>query len=121
MPTELIDRPAFIYENPNAEARAIFKDQTGATIPAKVTSYRNNEVHVSVETANSGILVLRDFAYPAWEVTVNGSPAQLMIHDGIFRSVSLNQGNNEVVFSFKPLSFKNLKAAATSLFEADAQ
>ena len=116
---ELIDRPAFIYENQQAEARAIFKDRSGDTSPATVTSYRNDEVRISVNATDDGTLILRDFAYPAWHVTVNGQPAELAIHNGIFRSVTLKKGDNDVVFSFKPLSLKNLKAAALSLLDAD--
>ena len=116
---QLIDRPAFIYENQQAEARAIFQDQSGTTSPAKVTSYRNDEVRVSVNAGNDGTLILRDFSYPSWHVTVNGQPAELMTHNDIFRSVALNKGDNDVVFSFKPLSVKNLKAAVSSLIDAD--
>ena len=116
---ELIDRPAFIYENPKAEARAIFQNRSGTTSPATVTSYRNDEVRISVKAANDGTLILRDFAYPAWHVTVNGQPVELMTHGGIFRSVALNKGENDVVFSFKPLSVENLKAAVLSLIDAD--
>ena len=116
---ELIDRPAFIYENPRAEARAIFKDKTGLTSPATVTSYRNDEVRVSVKATDDGTLILRDFSYPAWHVTVNGQDEELLTHDGLFRAVTLNKGENDVVFSFKPLSLENLKAAASSLIDAD--
>ncbi|MEP1444477.1 MAG: hypothetical protein ABJK39_15830 [Hyphomicrobiales bacterium] len=116
---KLIDRSAFIYENPHAEARAIFQDKAGNTSPAKVTHYANDEVRISVTAANAGVLILRDFAYPAWKVTVNGTPAELKTHNGIFRSVALKQGDNDVVFSFKPLSVENLKAAISSLLEED--
>ena len=116
---ELIDRPAFIYENQQAEARAIFQDRSGLTSPATVTSYRNDEVRVRVKATDDGTLILRDFAYPAWRVTVNGQPAELLTHNGIFRSVALNKGENDVVFSFEPLSVKNLKAAVSSLIDAD--
>ena len=72
-----------------------------------------------VKATDDGTLILRDFAYPAWRVTVNGQPAELLTHNGIFRSVALNKGENDVVFSFEPLSVKNLKAAVSSLIDAD--
>ena len=84
-----------------------------------MTSYRNDEVRINVNAADDGLLILRDFSYPAWRFTVNGQPAELVTHDGIFRSVALNKGKNDVVFSFKPLSAKNLKAAVLSLIDTD--
>lgn len=113
---ELIDRPAFIYENKRAEPRVVFQLPNGITQPARVSEHKNDVVKISIKANQNGLLILRNFVYPGWEVTVDGKAAPLETHDGLFQAVFLKAGEREIIFSYHPLSIDNLKAALQSLF-----
>ena len=57
---------------------------------------------ISIQAKGPGTLVLSEIAYPGWKVTVNGIKAELYTADNLLRSVDLNPGVHEVVFSFQP-------------------
>ena len=46
--------------------------------------------------------MLTDLAYPGWEVTVNGAPAEPVVVDGMHRGVEVAAGRHRVVWSYRP-------------------
>jgi uncharacterized membrane protein YfhO len=56
---------------------------------------------VSVRNAASGLLVLADPWAPAWRVTVDGKPAELLRTDHAFRGVWLPAGDHTVRFTYQ--------------------
>ena len=108
---------AHIYENTQAEPRALIITEGGATASnaATIITYGNTEIRVAIKSSESGQLVLRDFVYPGWQAEVNGVGVPIETHEKLFRSVTIPRGQSEVIFKFRPLSFDNLKNAARDL------
>ncbi len=79
----------------------------------------NARVHVRVEGAQPGVLVLADAWYPGWRATVNGEPTPVFPVDALFRGVQVPEGNHDVVFHYAPQSFTTglwISAAAGLVF-----
>lgn len=57
---------------------------------------------MTLETDGPGLLVLSELAYPGWEVTVDGRPAEIEVVAGILRGVRLDGGVHSVRFDFHP-------------------
>ncbi len=79
---------------------------TSAETSAQVTSYRANEVQVSVRSPGPGYLVLADTYFPGWKATVNGQPVEVYKADYNFRAVAVGPGESSIVFRYDPFSFK---------------
>ena len=65
-----------------------------------------NSIRLTVQTAAGGWLVLADTAYPGWQVTIDGRPAQWETADYVLRAVKLPAGRSSVEWSYQPASFK---------------
>jgi hypothetical protein len=73
-----------------------------ATPPVvQTTRVEHDTVEVSVRTDASGLLVLADPWAPAWRVTVDGRPAELLRTDHAFRGVRMPAGAHTVVFRYE--------------------
>lgn len=85
------------------------QNKVGETDPgalATITRYEPEQVVVHTRSNRPQLLLLGDAYYPGWQVSVNGSPGELLQADGLFRGVLLPAGEHEVVFSFAPRSFR---------------
>jgi hypothetical protein len=71
---------------------------------ARIQSYRNTEVVVSVESPDGGWVVLNDVWHPWWTAEVDGQPASLLRANVLFRAVAVPAGRHEVRFVFRPLA-----------------
>jgi hypothetical protein len=74
--------------------------------PARLVSYEAERVVVDVVARHAGQLVLTDSDYPGWEARVDGQPVEIERANGVFRSVRVDSGKHQVVFEFRPLSFR---------------
>jgi hypothetical protein len=87
--------------------RAMVEKPVGAlgrpTTPpvVRTTRVQHASVEVSVRNAASGLLVLADPWAPAWRVTVDGKPAELLRTDHAFRGVWLPAGDHTVRFTYQ--------------------
>jgi hypothetical protein len=91
--------------SPAAQAKAI----------VKIVEYHRNSVVLEVETDRAGVVVLHDLHYPGWEAAVNGRPAPVLRTNLLFRGVEVGAGRHRIEFAFRPLSVRNLVAAASDL------
>jgi hypothetical protein len=82
---------------------------------AQIALWRPGHVEVAVEGSSPAILTLHALWYPGWEVEVDGVSRPLLRTDLLFRGVEVPAGSHRVVFAFRPLSWKNLAAAARGL------
>ena len=62
----------------------------------------NSQIDVSVDSASSRLLVVRQLDFPGWTATVNGKPTRVVLVDGIFQGVVVPRGHSTVVFSYEP-------------------
>ncbi len=84
-------------------------DDPGGGSPgtARITDYGAEQVTIGTPHANrSSELVLSDTYYPGWNVTVNGRPARIDEVNYLFRGVHVPAGEDRIVFTYDPQSFK---------------
>ena len=72
----------------------------------RVTNYTPNEIRISAQTSENGILFTSEIYYPDWNVYVDGKPAEILRANSCLRAVALTQGTHEVVFRDEPEPFK---------------
>ena len=112
-----------LLKNGNLVKEESEETNTAAPISAPATAPKQlmiktkllNSVSIDVQTAQAGVLVLHDLWFPGWEVKVNGVTKPLLRMNMLFRGVELEAGNQQVIFSFKPFSWLNLKSAFQDL------
>lgn len=66
-----------------------------------ITTYEPERVVIDVRANQSAYLVLSDAWYPAWEATVDGSPAEVLRANGLFRAVQVAEGEHQVTFTYR--------------------
>jgi hypothetical protein len=94
-------------------ARMVSCGGTGGSDELNDCSTTNRPVHILSETANSvtvgvdgsGWLLLADTLYPGWTAMVDGESRPIMLADGLYRAVRIQQGDEQVLFQFTPFSF----------------
>ena len=94
-------RQAVLYEPP---AGPVVPAQQ-ATGEARVVTHEPDRVVVRTRSDRPALLVLADNYYPGWEATVDGEPVPIQRANHTFRAISVPEGTNEVVFSFRPRAF----------------
>jgi len=83
-------------------------NQTTGASPgsARITDDAAQQVTIEARAHRASELVLSDTYYPGWHVTVNGSPARLDRVDYMLRGVPIPAGNDRIVFTYDPASFR---------------
>ena len=75
-----------------------------------VTFYDPTALHLRVEVPQAGWLLVTDSWSRGWQATVNGVVAPLRGGNFIFRAVQVQQGSNEIEFTFTAFGFPWLVA-----------
>ena len=57
---------------------------------------------IFLNAAGPGLLVLSELAYPGWQATIDGQPAEVETVGGLLRGVRLQPGKHVVQFLFRP-------------------
>ena len=79
----------------------------GAGVPVRVTASRPGHLQAHVDAPpGGGFVVVADAYFPGWEATVNGSPAEIHLADGMLRVVEVPAGAVEVTMTYAPLSLE---------------
>jgi hypothetical protein len=86
-----------------------------AVSTAKIASWRPGRIEVDVDAATAGVLVLHDTYYPGWIAEVDGRETPIMRAEVLFRAVEVPAGRHRIVFRFAPLTYANLKRAASDV------
>jgi hypothetical protein len=74
-----------------------------ATPQVAVTSQRSGQLHVEVETAVPGHLVISEWFHPGWRATLDGEPVTLQRADVYLQAVYLPAGSHQVELRFQPM------------------
>ncbi len=69
-------------------------------LPDEAVQWQPNRV--TVQANGPGLLVLSEVAYPNWQVSVDGQPAEMRTLEGVLRAVLLPAGAHEAVFTYRP-------------------
>lgn len=72
---------------------------------AMISRYDAGEIEVKVTTDKPGILLLSEVWYPAWNVTLDGADAELLIADYSLRGVAVPAGTHTVVMRYQSGAF----------------
>jgi uncharacterized membrane protein YfhO len=75
--------------------------------PAEIVSYEPESVVIEAKSDEGGLLVLSDSFYPGWTALVNGAKTPILRANGLYRAVVIPAGQVQVVFEYRPSSFRN--------------
>ncbi len=78
----------------------------GPVQAAAIVSYTSQDVEIEAASGRPAMLMLNDTDYPGWQVFVDGSHAEWMTVDYLFRGVPLTGGRHKVRFAYQPASFR---------------
>jgi hypothetical protein len=93
----------YFYENKYVRPRAWVQPDLDISTPYSLVSDINiTPNQISVLAEGPGILVLSEIKYPGWNVLVDNMPSEILIVDGLFRAVRIEDGKHEVRFVFQP-------------------
>jgi hypothetical protein len=73
---------------------------------AEIASYEPARVVVRATAAERGLLVLGDLAYPGWQATVDGQPAEIVRTNHVLRGVVVPAGAHTVEFRLASASLR---------------
>jgi hypothetical protein len=80
--------------------------------PAEIVSYTPQRIVVRATTAEPRLLVLTDTFFPGWKAHVDGVQTHIARANYLFRAVPIPAGSHEVVFEYRPTSFRVGAAAS---------
>lgn len=72
----------------------------------RCTEYTANSITYTVTTAKNGVLLLSEIWYPAWRVTIDGQPAELLRANYSLRAVAVPQGSHVVRWVYDSQPFR---------------
>jgi membrane protein YfhO len=97
------DRTAFI-DGAVSEERSDLEDAANDSV--RISRYDDQIVVVDASADSPGYLVLFDSFATGWEATVDGVSEAIQRADRCFRAVRLDAGRHQVVFRYRPMSFR---------------
>jgi len=74
--------------------------------PARLRSHKPNEIIIDLDGKTAGLLVLTDPWYPGWLCRIDGNEVPIWKANYAFRGVMVPEDSREVVFHFKPRSYR---------------
>jgi uncharacterized membrane protein YfhO len=95
-----LPRPSLPVHHENAKTPLPVSEE------CRILSFEKDRIAVKVRINSAGCLVLSEMNYPGWKAYVNGSPAEILTGNYLFRTVPLTQGEHDVVLEFEPVAFR---------------
>ena len=78
--------------------------KAGGDGSVKLTDYKPNELHYTVESRQGGVVALSEIYYPGWSATVDGKAVELGRVNYVLRAFRVEAGKHDVVLEFRPAS-----------------
>jgi len=72
------------------------------SVGAQLLEHRPNQVRLRIDAPRDGLFVLVESFDVGWTATVDGEPTDVLRANTIFRAVTLEAGEHEVVFTYQP-------------------
>ncbi|MBN2029050.1 YfhO family protein [bacterium] len=83
-----------------------FSIENPSNSDVNVTDFEPNRIELDVRTNTNGLLVLSEIYYPhGWKATIDGQETEIYKTNHILRSIVVPEGNHQIRFEFKPVSF----------------
>lgn len=77
-----------------------------AEFSSHLIAYEQDQITLQVANSQPGLLTLSETVYPGWKAFVNGVETPILRANGMFRSLVLPAGSNEVSLVYDPLSVR---------------
>jgi len=82
----------------------------------KNIEYKENSLSLHVNSNQDGFLFVSETFYPGWKVYVDGKEERIYRANYTFRAVPIKRGIHEVLFIYRPQSFKIGKLVSFGAF-----
>lgn len=107
---ELLPRSAFGENEAGGLALVLQQDGPPRALPEpnveaedlQVSAFAGDRLAVEVTAREDAVLVYRDNMAPGWRATVDGTPADLLVVDGVNKAVAVPPGRHRVEFVYRP-------------------
>jgi Bacterial membrane protein YfhO len=97
------NEPFYLSELEGSRGRVAW-EHPDARQTAKITDYRSDRVTAQTDAATGGRLIVTDLMYPGWQVAIDGTPAEALTVDEMFRGIDVPAGSHTIVWSYHPRS-----------------
>ena len=94
--------PLFVYELTNAPGRIV--DGQGQPLAVSAFEQTANQLTLTVTPAQDTMIVVRELAYPGWEVRVDGVISESRVVDSMYRGVDVTAGSHRIEWTYRPRS-----------------
>jgi len=96
------DSPLYVYECVDAPGRVV--DGQGGRLEIEAFEQTANRLALTVSPQADSTVVVRELAYPGWEVTVDGVPTPSRVVDSMYRGVDVSAGSHRIEWTYHPRS-----------------
>ncbi len=94
--------PLFVYELIRAPGRVV--DGQGQALAVESFEQTANEFTLTVSPFTDTTVVVRELAYPGWEVRVDGVLSESRVVDSMYRGVEVTAGLHRIEWTYRPRS-----------------
>ncbi len=112
----LVDRPLFVYES--GQALAAYREAVGTAGDCRMESGTDSRLRIRASLPEGRCLLLTIPYEEAWQVTVDGNPAQAERAFGVLMAIPLEPGEHQVELRYTPPGLRAgvcISAAAAAL------
>ena len=96
------DSPLYLYECVDAPGRVV--EGQGHRLEVEQFEQSANRLSLTASPVTDTTVVVRELAYPGWEVTVDGVPAVSRVIDSMYRGVDVSSGTHRIEWTYHPRS-----------------
>ncbi len=97
-----VNEPLYLYQLVEAPGRIV--DGQGQRLDVNAFEQTANRLTLTVTPVAETNVVVRELAYPGWEVAVDGVPATARVVDSMYRGVEVTAGPHRIEWTYQPRS-----------------